>query len=43
MKEPKQYRKYERGLYRLLIVVCAVALIIAIIAIYFFGEGDIPL
>ncbi|MGB5648082.1 hypothetical protein [Muriicola sp.] len=35
-----KYRRYERSIYRILIVVCALAVILAIIAIYFFGEND---
>lgn len=41
MTEHKKYRKYERAIYRILIVVCALVIILAILAMYFFGESEI--
>lgn len=40
MSEHKRYRKNARMLYRILIVVCALALILAITALYFLGKLD---
>ena len=40
MTKHKKYGKNARMLYRLVIVICAVALILAIIALYFLGKLD---
>ncbi len=40
MTKHKKYRKNARVLYRIIIVVCAAALILAIIALYFLGKLD---
>ncbi len=41
MTEHKKYRRYERAIYRVLIVICALAVIIAILVIYFFGDTEL--
>ncbi len=41
MTEHKKYRKYERAIYRVLIVICALAVIAAILVMYFFGDTEI--
>lgn len=40
MNKHKSYRKKSRGLYRTLIVICALALIAAIVALYFDGPSE---
>ncbi len=41
MSDQKKYRRYERVIYRVLIVVCALFVILAILAMYFFGDTEI--
>ncbi len=41
MTEHKKYRRYERAIYRVLIVICALAVITAILVMYFFGDTEI--
>ena len=40
MNKHKKYRKRARVLYRLVIVVCVIALIVSIAALYFLGRLD---
>lgn len=40
MTEHKRYGKRARGLYRLLIVICALAVILAILAIFFLSDNQ---
>lgn len=37
----KNYRRYERAIYRVLIVICALAVIIAILVMYFYGDTEL--
>lgn len=41
MTRHKEYRRYERAIYRVLIVVCALAVILSILVMYFFGDAEI--
>lgn len=41
MTEHKKYRRFERIIYRVLIVICALAVIMAILVMYFYGETEI--
>lgn len=41
MTEHKKYRWYTRAIYRILIVICALAVIIAILIMYFYGDTEI--
>ncbi|WP_262890082.1 hypothetical protein [Muriicola marianensis] len=42
MSEHKKFWKFERRVYRVLIVLCTLALIVAILAWYFLGESGNP-
>jgi cell division protein FtsL len=41
MSQHKKFWKFERKIYRILIVLCTIALVLAILAMYFFKDGGI--